>query len=140
MVTVIVICCPHALGLAVPLVVARSTALSAKNGLLIKNRTAFENARKITTLVFDKTGTLTLGKFGVSKTVPFSDYKENDLIKFAAALEQNSEHPIATGIVEKANHLSITIRKAENFKALTGQGVEATVDGQNIKVVSPGYL
>ncbi|HTK22319.1 MAG TPA: copper-translocating P-type ATPase [Mucilaginibacter sp.] len=140
MVTVIVICCPHALGLAVPLVVARSTSLSAKNGLLIKNRTAFENARKITTLVFDKTGTLTIGKFGVSKTVSLSDYAEKDLIKFAAALEQNSEHPIATGIIEKAKELSIRINKSENFKALTGQGVEATVGGQNVKVVSPGYL
>lgn len=140
MVTVIVICCPHALGLAVPLVVARSTALSAKNGLLIKNRTAFENARKITTLVFDKTGTLTIGKFGVSKTISLGDYTENDLIKLAAALEQNSEHPIATGITEKAKELSITIGKAENFKALTGQGVEANVDGRNVKVVSPGYL
>ena len=140
MVTVIVICCPHALGLAVPLVVARSTALSAKNGLLIKNRTAFENARKITTLVFDKTGTLTIGKFGVSKTISLNSYTENNLIKLAASLEQNSEHPIATGITEKAKELSITISKAENFKALTGQGVEATVDGRNVKVVSPGYL
>jgi len=140
MVTVIVICCPHALGLAVPLVVARSTALSAKNGLLIKNRTAFENARKITTLVFDKTGTLTIGNFGVSKTVSLSDYAEDDLVKFAAALEQNSEHPIATGIVEKAKELSIRVDKAENFKALTGQGVEATVKGKHVKAVSPGYL
>lgn len=140
MVTVIVICCPHALGLAVPLVVARSTALSAKNGLLIKNRAAFENARKITTLVFDKTGTLTVGKFGVSKTVSLSGHTENDLIKFAASLEQNSEHPIATGIIEKAKELSIRVNKAVNFKALTGQGVEASIDGQNVKVVSPGYL
>ena len=140
MVTVIVICCPHALGLAVPLVVARSTVLSAKNGLLIKNRTAFENARKITTLVFDKTGTLTLGKFGVSKITAFENYSENELIRLAAGLEQNSEHPIATGIVERAKELSVAIPKAENFSALTGQGVEASVDGKRIKVVSPGYL
>ncbi|HVW15254.1 MAG TPA: copper-translocating P-type ATPase [Mucilaginibacter sp.] len=140
MVTVIVICCPHALGLAVPLVVARSTALSAKNGLLIKNRTAFENARKITTLVFDKTGTLTLGKFGVSKITALGDYSENDLIRLAAGLEQNSEHPIATGIVELARERSIAIPKVEDFKALTGQGVEATVDRKHIKVVSRGYL
>ena len=141
MVTVIVICCPHALGLAVPLVVARSTALSAKNGLLIKNRTAFENARKITTLVFDKTGTLTVGKFAVSRIVILqNDLKENDLIRFAAALEQNSEHPIATGIIQKAKELSTMIPAAENFKAITGKGVEATVDGKALKVVSPGYL
>lgn len=102
MVTVIVICCPHALGLAVPLVVAKSTALSAKNGLLIKNRTAFENARKITTIVFDKTGTLTVGKFDVSKIVSLKEgFTENEIIRLAAALEQNSEHPIATGILKK---------------------------------------
>jgi Cu2+-exporting ATPase len=141
MVTVIVICCPHALGLAVPLVVAKSTALSAKNGLLIKNRTAFENARKITTLVFDKTGTLTVGKFAVSKIIVFQkDIRENDLIRFAAALEQNSEHPIATGILQKAKELSIIVPPAENFKAITGQGVEAIVDNKKLMVVSPGYL
>jgi P-type Cu2+ transporter len=141
MVTVIVICCPHALGLAVPLVVARSTALSAKNGLLIKNRTAFENARKITTLVFDKTGTLTIGKFSVSKTVILQGgITENDLLRFAAALEQNSEHPIATGILQKAKDSAINIPSTQNFKALTGQGVEAVVEGKEIKIVSPGYI
>lgn len=140
MVTVIVICCPHALGLAVPLVVAKSTALSAKHGLLIKNRTAFENARKITTLVFDKTGTLTVGKFEVSKVSAVSPLSENDLLKYAAALEQNSEHPIASGIIQKVKALSILIPSAENFTAITGKGVEATVDGNAIKVVSPGYL
>jgi P-type Cu2+ transporter len=141
MVTVIVICCPHALGLAVPLVVAKSTALSAKNGLLIKNRTAFENARKITTLVFDKTGTLTEGKFAVSKMVVLQkDLKENDLIRMAAALEQNSEHPIATGILQKAKDLSVNIPAVENFKAITGQGISATVEGRSVRIVSPGYL
>jgi Cu2+-exporting ATPase len=141
MVTVIVICCPHALGLAVPLVVAKSTALSAKNGLLIKNRTAFENARKITTLVFDKTGTLTVGKFAVSRIVMLqNDLEENDLVRLASALEQNSEHPIATGIIQKAKELSVSIPAVENFKAITGKGVEATVDGKAVKVVSPGYL
>lgn len=141
MVTVIVICCPHALGLAVPLVVAKSTALSAKHGLLIKNRTAFENARKITTLVFDKTGTLTVGKFEVSKIISLTEgLSENELLKYAAALEQNSEHPIATGIIQKAKDLSVQIPSTENFNAITGKGVEATVDGNDIKVVSPGYL
>ncbi|MBP9136358.1 MAG: heavy metal translocating P-type ATPase, partial [Chitinophagales bacterium] len=147
MVTVIVICCPHALGLAVPLVVAKSTALSAKNGLLIKNRTAFENARKITTIVFDKTGTLTVGKFEVSKIVPLSfgeglgvRLNENEIIRLASALEQKSEHPIATGILQKVKDLSITIPATENFNAITGKGVEATVEGKKILVVSPGYL
>jgi Cu2+-exporting ATPase len=141
MVTVIVICCPHALGLAVPLVVAKSTALSAKNGLLIKNRTAFENARKITTIVFDKTGTLTVGKFEVSKVVSLKEtLLENEIIRLAAALEQNSEHPIATGILKKAKDLSISIPAAENFNAITGKGIEATVEGKKVHVVSPGYL
>lgn len=141
MVTVIVICCPHALGLAAPLVVAKSTALSAKNGLLIKNRVAFENARKITTIVFDKTGTLTEGKFAVSKVVSFQkDLSENEIIRLAAALEQKSEHPIATGILQKAKDLSIVIPSIENFNALIGKGVEATVEGKKILVVSPGYL
>ncbi|MEO8765459.1 MAG: copper-translocating P-type ATPase [Ginsengibacter sp.] len=147
MVTVIVICCPHALGLAVPLVVAKSTSLAAKNGLLIKNRTSFENARKITTIVFDKTGTLTVGKFEVSKVVSIPVRKakgeclsENELIRLASALEQKSEHPIATGILQKAKDLLITIPAAENFKAITGKGVKGTVEGKNILVVSPGYL
>ncbi|MDQ6812957.1 MAG: copper-translocating P-type ATPase, partial [Bacteroidota bacterium] len=141
MVTVIVICCPHALGLAVPLVVARSTSLAAKNGLLIKNRTSFENARKITTIVFDKTGTLTIGKFEVSKVVSLKkDIDENELIRLAAALEQKSEHPIATGILQKAKEINLTIPATENFNAITGKGVEATVEGKKILVVSPGYL
>jgi len=141
MVTVIVICCPHALGLAVPLVVAKSTALAAKSGLLIKNRTAFENARKITTIVFDKTGTLTVGKFEVSKIVSLQkDLSENEIIRLASALEQKSEHPIATGILQKVKDLSITIPSTENFNAITGKGVEATVEGKKILVVSPGYL
>ena len=110
MVTVIVICCPHALGLAVPLVVAKSTALAAKHGLLIKNRNAFEDSRKITTVVFDKTGTLTLGKFQVSTVVSLDkEVDEDELIRLAAALEQKSEHPIATGILQKAKDLKIII-------------------------------
>ena len=141
MVTVIIICCPHALGLAVPLVVARSTALSARNGLLIRNRTAFENARKITTLVFDKTGTLTVGKFEVVRVEPFGQgLSEQDLVRLTAGLEQNSAHPIAAGILRKAQALAVSVPKAEGFKALTGQGVEATLEGQVIRVVSPGYL
>jgi len=140
MVTVIVICCPHALGLAVPLVVAKSTALSAKNGLLIKNRTAFENARKITTIVFDKTGTLTVGKFEVSKVISLNGIPQNEILRLSSALEQNSEHPIATGILQKVKDQKIIIPAAENFNAITGKGVEAIVEGNKIMVVSPGYL
>jgi len=141
MVTVIVICCPHALGLAVPLVVARSTTIAAKSGLLIKNRTAFENARKITTLVFDKTGTLTVGRFEVSRIGVFQNgLAENDLLRMAAALEQHSEHPIATGIVQKTKNLKLSVPAVENFKAITGKGIEGIAEGKQVKVVSPGYL
>jgi Cu2+-exporting ATPase len=141
MVTVIVIYCPHALGLAVPLVVAKSTALSAKNGLLITNRTAFENSRKITTLVFDKTGTLTTGKFEVSKVVSIQNgLSENELIRIASALEQNSEHPIVTGIMQKVKDVKLPVPPTENFNAITGKGVEAVVEGKKLKVVSPGFL
>ncbi len=123
-------------GLAVPLVVAKSTALSAKHGLLIKNRTAFENARKITTIVFDKTGTLTVGKFEVSKVVSLNKaINENELIRLASALEQKSEHPIATGILQKLKDLKLINPPAENFKAITGQGIEATVEGKKVMVV-----
>src|SRR3990170_3899965 len=103
MVTVIVICCPHALGLAVPLVVAHSTAISAKSGLLIKDRTAFENSRKISTLVFDKTGTLTKGEFNVVGYESLdSKFTKEEILSIAAALEHNSEHPIATGVTKKS--------------------------------------
>ncbi|SKC83737.1 copper-translocating P-type ATPase [Ohtaekwangia koreensis] len=141
MVTVIVICCPHALGLAVPLVVARSTAISAKSGLLIKDRTAFENSRKISTLVFDKTGTLTRGEFNVVRFESLDYiYSKEQILNLAASLEGNSEHPIATGIIRKSKELNQKPMLLENFKAITGKGIEATVDGKDIKVVSPGYL
>ncbi len=141
MVTVIVICCPHALGLAVPLVVAISTSLSAKNGLLIKNRTSFENARKITTVIFDKTGTLTYGKFEVARIkILKPGLDEKEIIRISAALEQNSEHPIATGIIAKAKEFSLNIPTVNNFRAITGKGIEAELEGKNVKVVSPGYL
>jgi Cu2+-exporting ATPase len=141
MVTVIVICCPHALGLAVPLVVARSTAISAQSGLLIRNRTAFENSRKITTLVFDKTGTLTVGKFSVVRYESFSaSLDAKTILSWAAALEQNSEHPIATGILEKAKQLNLELPGVTDFQALTGKGIQGKVGGHTIRVVSPGYL
>ena len=141
MVTVMVISCPHALGLAIPLVSAISTAVSAQNGLLIRNRTAFENARKITTLVFDKTGTLTTGEFGVSRFKSVREGMEDkEMLRLAAALEANSEHPIAEGIMDKVKELGLETPSADNFNAITGKGVEATVEGQQVKVVSPRYL
>jgi len=141
MVTVMVICCPHALGLAVPLVVAISTSLAARHGLLIKNRTEFENSRKITTVLFDKTGTLTIGKFQVSRIKALlPDIDDKALVRMAASLEQNSEHPIATGILAKAKEISVTPVAINNFKALTGRGIEADIDGKRIQVVSPQYL
>ncbi len=141
MVTVMVISCPHALGLAVPLVVAISTAISAQNGLLIRNRTAFEESRKITVLLFDKTGTLTKGEFGVTRIESVQpELDKNEMLRIAGALEQSSEHPIAVGIVRKIKELGIEIPKPENFEAITGKGVQATVEGKKVKVVSPGYL
>ncbi len=141
MVTVMIISCPHALGLAIPLVVAISTSASAKKGLLIRNRTAFENVRKIDTLLFDKTGTLTKGKFGVTRILPLSPkYKEEDIIRIAASIEQSSEHPIATAIVMKAKEMDLTLSESSDFENMAGKGVRALVDGQKIAVVSPGYL
>ncbi len=140
MVTVMVIACPHALGLAIPLVVAISTAVSAQNGLLIRNRTAFEESRKITALLFDKTGTLTTGIFGVTRFETNGEISKEELLRLASALEQTSEHPIAVGIVNKVKELNIAIPKAEKFNAITGKGVEAVVEGRSVKVVSPGYL
>ncbi len=141
MVTVIVICCPHALGLAVPLVVAISTSISAKSGLLIKNRTAFENSRKITTLIFDKTGTLTVGKFQVVRYKSYlNNINDEKLIQLAAAIEQNSEHPIATGVLSKAKELNLSLPKVQGFEAITGKGVEGIIDGIEILIVSPKYV
>ncbi|HEX6225735.1 MAG TPA: heavy metal translocating P-type ATPase, partial [Chryseolinea sp.] len=140
-VTVIVICCPHALGLAVPLVVAKSTAISAQSGLLIKDRTAFENSRKISSLVFDKTGTLTRGEFNVVRfdTVD-SNFSKDEILRLAATLEQNSEHPIANGILKKSSELNQQLPTLSEFRALTGKGIQAIVDGNDVKVVSPGFL
>ncbi len=141
MVTVMVIACPHALGLAIPLVVAISTAVSAQNGLLIRNRTAFEESRKISALVFDKTGTLTKGDFGVTRFESVSEkYDKNEVLRLASALEQSSEHPIAVGVIKKIKELKTAIPNAESFNAITGKGVEAKVEGTDVKVVSPGYL
>jgi Cu2+-exporting ATPase len=136
-VTVMVISCPHALGLAVPLVVAVSTALAASNGLLIRNRVSFEDARNLQAIIFDKTGTLTEGRFGVTDTLMFSqDIDEETLRKYAAAVDGNSEHPIAKAIVAS----SLKKLPVENFNSIPGKGAEGRVEGREVKVVSPGYL
>ena len=136
-VTVMVITCPHALGLAVPLVVAVSTALAASNGLLLRDRVAFERARKITAVIFDKTGTLTEGRFGVTDTLVLSpDLDEGTLRKYAASVDAQSEHPIAKAIAAASEEKM----PVDGFKSLTGKGVEGRVDGKDVKVVSPGYL
>ena len=140
MVTVMVITCPHALGLAIPLVVAVSTALSAKNGLLVRDRSAFERTRNVDAVIFDKTGTLTKGEFGVTDVISLGDYSRDDLLRSAASLESRSEHPIARGIVNKAEEEEIDYPSPENFEAIPGRGAEARVEGKNVKAVSPGYL
>ena len=141
MVTVMVTSCPHALGVAIPLVVAISTAMTARRGLLIRNRTAFENSRRITAMVFDKTGTLTEGKFGVSRIQPLSSaFDKNTLLATAAALEQESQHPIAQGIVTAAKGAKLSLPPISNFASITGKGVTGDLDGKKISIVSPGYL
>jgi len=141
MASVMVITCPHALGLAVPLVVAISTSVSAKKGLLIRNRTAFENARKISLMVFDKTGTLTKGNFGVQDYKSFNnDYSDEDILKLAGALESQSEHPLAEGIMNKNKKKKISVDEPEDFNAITGEGVEGKLNNKKIKIVGPGYV
>lgn len=136
-VTVMVIACPHALGLAVPLVVARSTAIAATNGLLIRDRTAFEEARNINAIIFDKTGTLTKGEFGITDTLVFdTTFSDDDIVTYAASIEAHSEHPIAQGIVRDAPQAW----GVDKFKAIPGKGAEGVVKNRDVKVVSPGYL
>jgi Cu2+-exporting ATPase len=139
-VTVMVITCPHALGLAVPLVVAVSTAIAAGNGLLIRDRSAFERARNVQAILFDKTGTLTEGRFGVTDVIPLGPRGQNELLGLAAALEGQSEHPIAQGIVRSAEEKGSTHGPPQEFWAIPGKGAQAVVDGVPVKVVSPGYL
>ena len=140
MVTVMVITCPHALGLAVPLVVAVSTSISAQNGLLIRDRAAFERGRNIQAIVFDKTGTLTEGRFGVTDIIPEDGFTEDDVLTYAAALEVNSEHPIAQGITRAAEDRGIRNLQVTEFKAIPGKGVDGVVNGKRVMVVGPGYL
>jgi len=140
MVTVMVITCPHALGLAVPLVVAVSTALSARSGLLIRDRSAFERARALDAVVFDKTGTLTEGRLGVTDIVPLAGRSEREVLRLAAAIESRSEHPVAAGIVHAATERAVPFPPPEHFVAIPGRGAQGSVDGAEVKVVSPGYM
>lgn len=140
MVTVMVITCPHALGLAVPLVVAVSTGLSVKNGLLIRNRVAFERARGINAIVFDKTGTLTKGEFGVTDIVAEGKYKENEILFYAASLESNSEHPISKGIVKRAKDKNIEITTVQKFMSIPGKGIQGIVNKKLVRAVGQNYL
>jgi Cu2+-exporting ATPase len=137
MVTVMVITCPHALGLAVPLVVAVSTLISASNGLLIRDRTAFESARNIDAIIFDKTGTLTKGEFGITDIISFeNNLSKDEIVKLAASVENHSEHPIAHGIV-KSSDVSYDV---QDFRTIPGKGAVGRVNNQTVAVVSPGYL
>jgi len=132
-----VITCPHALGLAIPLVVSRSTSIAATNGFLIRDRSAFEQARNLDAVIFDKTGTLTEGTFTVTDILNFgNDFSDHDILKYAASLEKNSEHPLAKGILEKADDTW----DPEEFNSITGKGIEGKVNGTAVKVVSPGFI
>jgi Cu2+-exporting ATPase len=140
MVTVMVITCPHALGLAVPLVVAVSSALSARQGLLIRDRSAFERARAVDAVVFDKTGTLTEGRFGVTDVIPLDGRDADALLRLAAALESHSEHPVAEGIVRAAADRDLRYLAPTGFSAIPGQGARGEVGDVTVEVVSPGYV
>jgi len=138
-VTVLVIACPHALGLAIPLVIAISTALAAKNGLLVRDRTALEQARSIDIVVFDKTGTLTLGEHGVTGVYAARGYDRPDVMRLAAAVESNSEHALARAIVRSAEE-GLDIPDVSSFRALPGIGVEAVAEGRLIRAGGPRLL
>ena len=139
MVTVLVVACPHALGLAIPLVIAISTTLGAQSGLLVRDRRGLEEARNLTTVVFDKTGTLTVGEFGVVDVVT-TDWTPEDALRIAAALELDSEHSIAQGIVRSARKTGISFPKAEDFEAIPGKGARARVDDREFFIGGPALL
>ena len=139
-VTVLVIACPHALGLAVPLVVAISTTLGARNGLLVRDRRGLEEARNLDTVIFDKTGTLTLGEFRIVATAVADGLLEDQALRIAASIESESQHPIARGIVRSAEDKGIEIPTADGFRAVTGKGVAATVGGAEYHMGGPALL
>jgi Cu2+-exporting ATPase len=140
MVTVMVITCPHALGLAIPLVVAVSTSIAAGTGLLLRNRAQFEQARSIDAVVFDKTGTLTEGTFGLKAVVPLADMDEGEILRLAASVESRSEHSLARGVVAGAGDRQIGLDEPSEFEAMKGRGIRGKVGGRDVMVVSPGYL
>jgi len=140
MVTVLVIACPHALGLAVPLVNAVSTSIAAQKGLLIRNRNQFEDARNLNRIVFDKTGTLTEGNFGVTDMIPSNGISEKALLTLAYSVESQSEHPIAKGIVRKGKAENVSLLEVKDYQNITGQGLQAFIDGERITVLSPGGM
>jgi Cu2+-exporting ATPase len=139
-VTVLVIACPHALGLAIPLVVAISTTLGARSGLLFRDRRGLEEARNLTTVFFDKTGTLTRGEFRVVEITTREGLGQDDALALAAAVEQDSEHTLAQGIVKSANERGLSIPMAERFQAIPGQGVRAVVAGRDLALGGPALL
>src|SRR6185312_2480897 len=139
-VTVLVIACPHALGLAIPLVIAISTTLGARSGLLVRNRRGLEEARNIQCVVFDKTGTLTKGEFGVVDITAIEGLAPNEALRVAAAIEMDSEHTIAHGIVNAARERGIEVRSPEQFEAIPGQGAKALVDGRALSVGGPALI
>jgi Cu2+-exporting ATPase len=138
-VTVIIISCPHALGLATPLVTAVSTSIGAKRGLLIRDRNAFENARRLDAVVFDKTGTLTEGEFGVTD-IKVQERTEEEVMNIAYTVESNSEHPIARGIVREGKKRNLSLSDVTDYENMPGKGLKAKMDGKDIRVVSPGYM
>ena len=139
-VTVVIITCPHALGLAIPLAVAVSPSIAARSGLLIRDRAGFERARAIDVVIFDKTGTLTEGRFGLVAAVPLGDRNEEEILRLASSLEGQSEHPIARGIVDAAEAVGLVPVSIDDFRALPGQGATGRANGLDLKAVSPGYL
>ena len=140
MVTVMVTACPHALGVAIPLVVAISTTLSATNGLLIRNRTAFEVTRNLTTVIFDKTGTLTEGSHEVQRIIALDNFTEEEIIQYAAAVQQNSEHHIAKGMIKLLKEKELQLWKSDSFQYMQGIGVKGTVNGKEIVAAGPNYF
>jgi P-type Cu2+ transporter len=139
-VTVLVIACPHALGLAVPLVVAISTTKGAQSGLLVRDRRGLEEARNLDTVIFDKTGTLTLGEYRVVDIVAGDSLSEEEALRIAAGVESESEHPIARGIVTTAEERGIEIPAVDDFRNITGQGVAGAVDGEEYRLGGPALL
>ena len=140
MVTVMVITCPHALGLAIPLVIASITAIAAKNGLLIRNRTQFENARGLNVIVFDKTGTLTKGEFGVTDVIGLGGTGSDELLRLAASIEAHSEHTIAKGIVKKAKEKNLQSYRVDKFSSIPGKGAKAVIEGEEVHIGSSNIL